>query len=123
MVDGPISIDKFRVNLTDLLVHVPYEMLKHKNLVTNWDTILRATGDDNSANASAFGKTSNRADIAKQRVLVQMLVCGTELEVIEVVEEGFLSTDVDPESVRQDFKRLTKSKKKGAGKPGLSHEH
>ena len=88
MVDGPISIDKIRVNLTDLVVHALREMPKHKNLVTNWDTILRATGDDNSANTSAGGKGGKRADIAKQRVLVQMLACGADLEVIEAAEEA-----------------------------------
>jgi cohesin complex subunit SA-1/2 len=117
LVDGPIPVDKIRVHLADYMVQSLREMPKHKALVTNWNAMLRAIGDDGAA--STGGKAENRAEVAKQRVLVQMLARAAQAEVVAVSQDGFLERDVDPDeaNVEAEENAVTVSKaKKAKGK-------
>jgi hypothetical protein len=53
------------------------EMPEHRCLTTNWSAMLRAIRSENPQQASRTG----REELAKQRVLLQMLACGAELSV------------------------------------------
>lgn len=101
LVDGPIPIEKIRVQVADLVVHSLREMPEHKVLVTNWNAMLCAIGDDSVATTISGGKGGDRVEVAKQRVLVQMLACAAQAEVSAVAEPGFLSRDVDSDAIAQ----------------------
>jgi hypothetical protein len=67
----------------------------------------------------------DRADLAKQRVLVQMLACATKAEVEAVSDSDFLVSDLDPivAAQYQEVKKNTRiSTKKSTTSKGLNHE-
>lgn len=116
------------MHLVDDVVHALRDMPEHKALVTNWAAMLRAIGDDNVATTTSGGKAGERAVVAKQRVLVRMLACAAQAEVVAVSEPGFLSRNVDTEAQLKEEGSAapTKTKKtKGDSKSysgGMPHE-
>jgi hypothetical protein len=101
-------------------------MPEHKSLFTNWVAMLRAIGDDNVATTASGGKAGDRAEVAKQRVLVRMLACAAQAEVVAVAEPGFLSMNVDTEAQLEEEGSAAPNKtKKTKGKTysgGMPHE-
>lgn len=71
-------------------------MPEHKAIVTNWSAILRAIGDDNT---TATQEEGNRTEVAKQRVLVQMLASAVQAEIGSVVNADYLHGDLDKDVV------------------------
>ena len=127
LVDGPIPIDKIRVHLADYIVESLRAMPEHKALVTNWNAMLQAIGDDSVATTKAGGTTSDRTEVAKQRVLVQMLSCAAQAEVVAVADADFLAREVDPdESVQAEGNAAPTKPKKAKGSKsssaGIPHE-
>ena len=61
----------------------------------NWPAMIRAITDDKIAMASQGNAAGDRADIAKQRVLVQMLSFAAIAEVESVTGTEFLLEDLD----------------------------
>eukprot|EP00957_Ditylum_brightwellii_P095227 7253100-Ditylum_brightwellii.AAC.1 len=88
LTDGDVPIDKIEIHLVDHLVNslraIPP---KHKDIVQNWPAIT----DDKIAMTSQGNAAGDRADIAKQRVLVQMLSCAAIAEVESVKARNFFS--------------------------------
>ena len=95
---GKIPIEKIRIRLVDHLVHSIRSMPEHKSIVTNWPAMVRAITEDNIAMTAHGVSAGERADVAKQRVLVQMLICAAKAEV-EFSDPDFLHTNVDPDVV------------------------
>jgi hypothetical protein len=125
LTDGEIPIDKIRINLVDHLVESLRDMPEHKIIVSNWTAMIRAITDDKAAMTSEGNTAGDRADLAKQRVLVQMLACATKAEVEAVTDSDFLVSDLDPivAAQYQEVKKNTRiSTKKSATSKGLNHE-
>jgi hypothetical protein len=53
--------------------------------------MLRAIGDDNVATTTSGRKDGDHAEVAKQLVLVRILACAAQAEVVTDAEPGFLS--------------------------------
>lgn len=130
-MDGPIPIDKIRMHFVDYIVQSLREMPEHKALVTNWNAMLRAIGDDSVATTTSGGKAGNRAEVAKQRVLVQMLARAAQAEVVAVSEANFVARNVDPDEADVEAEEgnaataKKSKKKKGKSKSysgGMPHE-
>jgi hypothetical protein len=126
LTDGPILIDKIRIELADHIVDSLRAMPEHKHIITNWHAILKAIGDDSGGSSQGDG---NRVEVAKQRVLVQMLASSAQAEVGEVADSDFVYGDLD-ECVIDVLKSRSVTaldagtkKKKGAQRAsGLTHE-
>ena len=107
------------------------DMPEHKDLVTNWEAMLKAITEDNIATTSQGTTAGDRADVAKQRVLVEMLACAVKLEVGSVKGTHFMSEDIDPEvlAALEDYEMslsISKKTKKGQNLSrtfGLQHEN
>lgn len=99
MTNGPVPLDKIKIELADFLVQSLREMPEHRALVTDWSAMLRAIKDDNSATTAHNVRAGDRANVGKQRVLVRMLACAAQEEVGAVAEESFLNSDADPDLV------------------------
>jgi len=97
LTKGPIPIDKIKIEVADYIVQSLREMPEHRALVTDWSAMLRAIKDDKSATTAHNVKAGDRADVAKQRILVRMLACAAQEEVGAVADESFLNSDVDPD--------------------------
>eukprot|EP00986_Skeletonema_menzelii_P009966 scaffold4669_cov108-Skeletonema_menzelii.AAC.3 len=97
MTNGPVPIDKIKIEVADFIVQSLREMPEHRALVTDWSAMLRAIKDDKSATTAHNVKAGDRADVAKQRILVRMLACAAQEEVGAVADESFLNSDVDPD--------------------------
>ncbi len=102
-------------------------MPEHKALVTNWNAMLRAIGEDSAATTG--DTAADRIEVAKQRVLVQMLARAAQAEVVAVADPSFLSIDLDPDEadVEAEENAITTTKfKKRKGKKstsaGMPHE-
>ena len=89
LCDGPISIDKIRVQLADHIIRSLREMPEHKHLVVNWSAMLKAIKSENPQQ-----DRPGREEVAKQRVMLRMLACAAETEVGE-----------SPESTKQSNKK------------------
>ncbi len=98
LTTGRIPIEKIRIHLVDHLVHSLRAMPEHKSIVTNWSAMVRAITSDNLAMTSHGTSAGERADVAKQRILVQMLICAAKAEV-GAVDADFLNNDLDPDVV------------------------
>jgi len=125
LTDGEIPIDKIRINLVDHLVDSLRDMPEHKGIVSNWTAMIRAITDDKVAMTSQGNTAGDRADVAKQRVLVQMLACAAKAEVEAVSDPDFLVSDLDPIlAARQvEARENTKaSARKSVTSKGLNHE-
>lgn len=125
LTDGPIPIDKIRIELANHIVDSLRAMPEHKHIITNWPAILKAIGDDSSTSSQGDG---NRVEVAKQRVLVQMLASAAQAEVGAVADSDFVYGDLD-ECVIDALKTRSVTaldagtKKKGAQRPsGMTHE-
>ena len=107
------------------------DMPEHKDLVINWEAMLKAITEDNIATTSQGTTAGDRADVAKQRVLVEMLACAVKLEVGSVKGTHFMSEDIDPEvlAALEDYEMslsISKKTKKGQNLSrtfGLQHEN
>ena len=130
LTDGPIKLEDIRIDLADCLVESLRSMPEHKILVTRWPAMLKTIGDDTRSGASGNRKkgTQNRVDVARQRVLVQMLASAVQAEVGDVASDDFLSdTDgafVNPQTsggASSGPSKRTKRRKTGVA-AGLQHE-
>lgn len=125
--DGLVPIDKIRLHIADYIVESLRKMPEHKALVTNWNAMLRAIGEDSAATTG--DAAADRVEVAKQRVLVQMLARAAQAEVVAVAEPNFLSKGLDPDEADVEAEEnaitTTKSKKakgKKSGSTGMPHE-
>lgn len=111
-------MDNIRIELTDYIVDSLRAMPEHQVLATNWSAIMRAINDCEVSGSS----DSERAEIAKQRVLVRMLARATEAEVGAVAAD-FLEADVDPDlaEIEEDHLEVKAPKNKG-NKAATAHE-
>jgi len=127
LTDGEVPIDKIQIHLVDYLVNSLRDMPEHKSIVTNWPAMIRAISDEKVAMTSQGHAAGDRADIAKQRVLVQMLSCAAIAEVESVTDIDFLCADLDPDEANMLQKRRTmndsvKVSKRNSNSKGLNHE-
>jgi len=127
LTDGQVPIEKIQIKLVNHLVVSLRGMPDHKEIITNWSAMLRAIQDDNVALTSQGTVAGDRADAAKQRVLVQMLAYAAKAEVGSVTD----STDADPDIVDASEKmelsmvkggNRSKKKANDAKLDGLQHE-
>lgn len=114
---GPVPIDKIKIEVADFIVQSLRGMPEHRALVTDWSAMLRAIKDDKSATTAHNVKAGDRADVAKQRILVRMLACAAQEEVGAVADESFLNSDVDP-----DMASSSTSEKANKASMGREHE-
>ena len=114
-----IPVDKILIEAADNLVRSLREMPEHKGLVTDWSAMLRAIKDDKIAATASNVTAGDKANVAKQRVLVRMLACAAREEVGEVASKEFLTNDEDPDTVEEQG---TKKGKKPS-KDVLNREH
>ena len=117
MTSGNRPVDKIQVHLADYLIQSLRDMPEHRALVTDWSALLRAIKDDNAATTASNVRAGEKANIAKQRVLVRMLACAAREEVGSVADETFLQKDMDLDTVD------VKSKKKSTKANVLGREH
>jgi cohesin complex subunit SA-1/2 len=96
LTDGNVPLDKIQINLVNHMVQSLRNMPDHKNIVTNWNALIRAITDEKIATTSQGNAAGARADLAKQRVLVEILACAVKAEVEAVTESDFLLADLDP---------------------------
>ena len=96
LTNGDIPINKIRVELADYIVESLRAMPEHKAIITNWSAILKTIVDDNT---TATQEEGNRTEVAKQRVLVQMLASAVQAEIGSVVDAEYLHGDVDKDVV------------------------
>ena len=120
MTQGRVPVDKIQVDLADFLVQSLRDMPEHRNLVTDWNAMLRAIKDDNAAATAHNVKAGERANLAKQRILVRMLACAARTEVGSVAEDSFLNRDTDPEIAIIHGKKTSGPRKKA---PSIGREH
>lgn len=116
MTSGNRPVDKIMVHLSDYLVQSLREMPEHRCLVTDWSAMLRAIKDDKAAATAHNVRAGEKANVAKQRVLVRMLACAAKEEIGSIADESFLEEDVDGDTD-------VKEKKKPSTKNILSREH
>jgi cohesin complex subunit SA-1/2 len=121
LTNGPVPIDKIHVETADLLVKSLREMPEHRGLVTDWGAMLRAIKDDNVAATATLITAGDRANLAKQRVLVRMLACAAREEVGSVADHEFLSRGTDAHAM--EVTTTFKSKGKKAVTVGREHEN
>eukprot|EP00569_Conticribra_weissflogii_P004744 CAMPEP_0171342406 /NCGR_PEP_ID=MMETSP0878-20121228/14224_1 /TAXON_ID=67004 /ORGANISM="Thalassiosira weissflogii, Strain CCMP1336" /LENGTH=1813 /DNA_ID=CAMNT_0011845061 /DNA_START=84 /DNA_END=5525 /DNA_ORIENTATION=- len=122
MTNGDIPIDKIQVDLADFLVQSLRDMPEHKILVSDWNSMLRAIKDDNAAKTAHNVRAGERANVAKQRVLVRMLCHAVREEVSTVADENFLLRGVDAEVVARNVEKK-KSVKPRRKATSMSREH
>lgn len=123
LTDGNVPIDKIKIHLVDYIVISLRSMSDHKSLATNWNAMVRAITDDKVAITSQGESAGDRADVAKQRVLVQMLACAARLEVESVASTDFLNIGIDIDEVEFREHSDLKTKKKSSKSSELSHEN
>lgn len=122
MTNGDIPIDKIQVDLADFLVQSLRDMPEHKILVSDWNSMLRAIKDDNAAKTAHNVRAGERANVAKQRVLVRMLCHAVREEVSTVADENFLLRGIDAEAVARNVEKK-KSVKPRRKATTMSREH
>ena len=129
LTDGDVPIDKIQIKLVDHLVNSLRDMPEHKSIVQNWPAMIRAITDDKIAMTSEGNTAGDRADVAKQRVLVQMLCCSAIAEVESVTDPDFLLSDLDPDESTFlhnhsiSYERIgAKSSRRSTSSKGLNHE-
>ncbi len=128
LTDGEVPIDKIQIHLVDHLVNSLRDMPEHKNIVTNWTAMIRAISDDKIAMTSQGHTAGDRADLAKQRVLVQMLSCAAIAEVESVTDNDFLCSDMGFDEAETSMYRKrpiiepASNSKNSAKSKGLNHE-
>jgi len=110
LTDGPITIDAIQIDLANFLIHSMRNMPEHKDLVTNWSVMLRSIQEKSVATIDG-ATAGDRADVAKQRVLVQMLTEATKLEVREVADASFFESGFDKEMMVDECANKEKKKR------------
>jgi len=123
LTNGPVPIDRIRVEAVDLLVKSLREMPEHRGLVTDWSAMLRAIRDDNAAATAHHVTAGDRANVAKQRVLVRMLACAAREEVGSVADAEFLHRGADADAVEMTSSAGTKTVAKGKKATSMGREH
>jgi len=121
LTNGPVPIDKIQVKVADLLVKSLREMPEHRGLVTDWSAMLRAIKEDNAAATAHHVTAGDRANVAKQRVLVRMLACAAREEVGSVADAEFLHRGTDADAV--EMTSTSKPAGKGKKAPSMGREH
>lgn len=116
MTNGPVPLDKIKIEVADFIVQSLRDMPEYRVLVTDWSAMLRAIKDDKSATTAHNVKAGDRADVAKQRVLVRMLACAAQEEVDAVADESFLNNDIDPDMANSSSEKGKKASR------GREHE-
>mmetsp|Transcript_4325 Transcript_4325/g.8293 ORF Transcript_4325/g.8293 Transcript_4325/m.8293 type:complete len:1621 (+) Transcript_4325:123-4985(+) len=124
LTDGNVPLDKIQIGLVSHLVHSLRDMPDHKDIITNWNAMIRAITDEKIATTSQGNAAGAKADLAKQRVLVEILVCAARSEVESVTENDFMVSDLDPIFMRYSSKgsERKKSSKRNSATSSLSHE-
>lgn len=120
LTDGSIPMEKIRIELADQLVFSLREMPEHKGLVTDWSAMLRAIMEDKAALTSQGKVAGNRSEVAKQRVLVQMLACAVKTEVGSFADVDFMQMDYDPDLIVVPKRVGKKDSSKGSEHENLS---
>jgi hypothetical protein len=82
--------------------------------------MFRAIKDDNAAATATLITAGDRANVAKQRILVRMLACAAREEVGSVADQEFLNRDVDADAAELTF---STKKPKGKRMPSMGREH
>jgi len=127
LTDGDVPLDKIQIDLVKHLVDSLRSMPEHKEIARNWSAMIRALTDDKVAITSQGHTAGDRADVAKQRVLVQMLSYAAIAEVESVINLDFLCIDMDPVEAnalrkRQAMNANDKSSRKIMDPKGYHHE-
>ena len=99
LTDGDVPIDHIRVERSDYLVHSLRAMPENRVLVTTWSAMLRAIGDDAVALNGSGNAAGDRVDVAKQRILVQMMAAAVKAEVGAVGDSSLFENCIDPDVV------------------------
>lgn len=86
LTDGPCPTESIQIHLMDLIVYSVRSMPEHHALMTNWTAMLKAILDDKAAITLNLTSAGDRADVAKQKVLVRMLATAACVEVGSVTE-------------------------------------
>ena len=123
LTNGKVPIDKIRVDEVDILVRSLRDMPEHRGLVTDWGAMLRAIKDDNAAATAHQVTAGDKANVAKQRVLVRMLACAAREEVASVADDEFKIRDTDADTVEMDSSSNNRPKGKKAPSMGREHEN
>lgn len=84
--------------------------------------MLRAIKDDNAAATATLITAGDRANVAKQRLLVRMLACAAREEVGSVAEIDFLNRGTDADTVERSSSTIPKVRGKQAP-TGREHEN
>eukprot|EP00804_Cyclotella_cryptica_P015054 CCRYP_000638-RD/>CCRYP_000638-RD protein AED:0.18 eAED:0.18 QI:0/0.75/0.6/1/0.75/0.6/5/233/1090 len=121
MTSGNRPVDKIMVHLSDYLVQSLRDMPEHRSLVTDWSAMLRAIKDDKAAATAHNVRAGEKANVAKQRVLVRMLACAAREEVGSIADESFLQKNMDLET-GLEVKDKKKSSTKTSHSLGREHE-
>ena len=79
MSDSEIPLERVRVHLTDYVVQSLRDMPEHCHMMTDWTALLQAIQQETKVSQSQ--EQAVRANVAKQRVLLQMLATAAALEV------------------------------------------
>ncbi|KAL9183151.1 hypothetical protein ACHAXT_004938 [Thalassiosira profunda] len=121
---GSVPLDKIKVDAADYLVRSLRGMPEHRGLATDWGALLRALKEDRQSATATNVAAGERADVAKQRVLVRMLACAAREEAGSVADEAFLVRGADAEAVETvgSGYPAVGGKKKGRAGPGREHE-
>jgi cohesin complex subunit SA-1/2 len=120
LTDGDVPLENIQIHLVNHLVNSLRDMPDHKDIVTNWNAMIRAITDEKIATTSQGNAAGAKADLAKQRVLVEILVCAARLEVEAVADSNFLVSDLDPVVTRVSERK--KTSKRNTVTNSLNHE-
>jgi Cohesin len=71
LTDGNVPLEKIQIDLVHHLVNSLRDMPEHKDIVTNWNAMIRAISEEKIATTSQGNAAGAKADLAKQRVLVE----------------------------------------------------
>lgn len=122
LTDGNVPIDKIKIHLVDYIIESLRAMPHHKGIATNWNAMIRAITDDKTA-LTAHGETAgDRTNVAKQRVLVQMLACATRLEVKAAASPEFLKQGLDIDEIDSHAEFHRDERKKVNKSSDINHE-
>jgi cohesin complex subunit SA-1/2 len=83
LTDGPVEVDKIKIELTDHIVHSLREMPEHKSLTTSWTAMLKAIRSENPQQGR-----QEKEEVAKTGILLRILACAAKLEVGQEAEEN-----------------------------------
>ncbi|CAB9499289.1 Cohesin subunit SA-3 [Seminavis robusta] len=116
--DGNVPLDNMRVHLTDYIVQSLKDMPRHAHLTTDWGAMLNAIQHDTEA--AHQQSQPHRSTIAKQRVLLHMLVCCASLAFEDEIDGGDGNDDEERLLALEDttFVKAQKQKLQSSATPG-----